>query len=300
MDNAFTDFVISVRYCQMNINTSLSCLKKCVETALTVFENASSVEIAEICDKRQRDIRTVRSFLLNYKTGDAKLRKMINTICSVYLIEKGSDYQSITNIFEEFIKGVTYFSDQQDQHETKTKIPIYHRLFSCGSENTPFREQFMQCKMSNTASWATISKQIQRCYIERKIYTAIYNQNGLHFPLNGTEELATDKGHLFRLSLTKQDFQTCFPNKDIDVRIEYFPHTIIPSQVTILYISNGNTEIEEIYIKNMSNVAGEIYEQVVECVKRTGDDRWFKLQYFKTRNRWNMCGSTPCEALSTM
>jgi len=45
----------------------------------------------------------------------------------------------ITQIFENFIKGITYFSDNIENK----KILIYHRAASCGNSSDDFQKKFI-------------------------------------------------------------------------------------------------------------------------------------------------------------
>ena len=51
----------------------------------------------------------------------------------------------ITITFENYIKGITYFSDEK---ENKNQIPIYHRAASCGNKRKNFRDLISQINIS--------------------------------------------------------------------------------------------------------------------------------------------------------
>ena len=66
---------------------------------------------------------------------------------------------NVTLIFNEFIKGMTYFSYQQKEIN---KHPIYHRLFSCGDGSHSFRNNFNRCNDKNKKD---AQRRIKTCYI---------------------------------------------------------------------------------------------------------------------------------------
>lgn len=91
---------------------------------------------------------------------------------------------------------------------------------------------------------------IERCYVERLIYDKLWTKEAFFFPAVGTQETSQDTGHMFRLDLTKKDFETCFPNTELSVEIQYD--------------DNMPTDIR--YKKNI-NITGyghRVYEDLVE------------------------------------
>ena len=92
-------------------------------------------------------------------------------------------------LFENFIKGITYFSNEQAH-------PIYHRLFPCGSNTSKL--------VCTKAGLARSRPLIEQCYVERIIYNEICRQ-----------ESGFQEKDLFRIDLTQKEFETHFPNTKI-------------------------------------------------------------------------------------
>lgn len=155
----------------------------------------------------------------------------------------------VTVLFQNFIKGITYFAHENDESNPR---PIYHRLYSCGLQ-TP-----ADYRLGNLVCLSSLSKEevnrrralIERCYIERLIYNELYKHESLHFPCTGIQELSQDKGHIFRLDLTRQDFETCFPNTRILVHVEY--HDGLPFKLVIQRTSKTTSPITLTYTKTIN------------------------------------------------
>lgn len=174
--------------------------------------------------------------------------------------------QNATHIFEEFIKGITYFSDEIDQAH-----PIYHRLYSCGPYQDTHRQGNLICFDTLTDEEIKRRKPlIERCYIERLIYNEIYNLESLHFP-KGNEEPTQDDGHLFRLDLTRQDYETCFPGCNIEVKVSYMNEKF-PLMLTITKTHKNSKQTTHTWkksLKDTSIVGGPHYENFVEYTIET-------------------------------
>jgi hypothetical protein len=120
---------------------------------------------------------------------------------------------------------------------------------------------------------------IERCYIERLIYNELYIHESLHFPPTGFQDNEQDPGHLFRIDLTKHDFESCFPNTKIIIEIEYIDN--FPFKLIINKIQNGVTTILT-YTKSyiMTPNGNKIYEDAVECIKEVDNIKYIKTSRF--------------------
>ena len=190
----------------------------------------------------------------------------------------------LTYILEEFIKGITYFADQEE-----AIIPIYHRLYSCDHFQA-FRDKFQQCR-PGTKSPQLFKQRIKTCYIERLIYDKMFTDQ--QFYLDGVAhetERSQDAGHVHWLSQTKEDFLTCFPGLNIDVEIKYFESTMWPKSLTLLTMNNrGIVTSTEIYEKDLIlNTAGiKTYANSVDCFRTTTNRcSYFKMQRYVHRSSW--------------
>jgi len=195
-------------------------------------------------DKYNNELRQIKNFLFNRK--NTRSRSIHDKIFTRIL--KLDKYISlgITKVFEEFIKGITYFSDEL---ENKKRIPIYHRAASCGNSSENFKKRYLQCYKDNSEIvLETKRKHISKCYLERLIYDNIYKNSILHFPagLNNVE-LEQNEGHIFQLKEREKNFNECFLGLKIEIQIFY--EIQLPSYLMIKYIRDGNIEKIEEYFK---------------------------------------------------
>jgi len=193
---------------------------------------------------------------------------------------------AITLLFGKFIKGITYF---QNQNASRVEIPIYHRLYSCGTGDDAFRNTYQRCLPDmDKQDRNDVKIRIETCYIERLIYDHMYRHLVLFFPLTGTEEPTQDNAHIDRLALTKEDFETCFPNLRISIDIEY-DSTHWPIELKIQRYIRDKLVSTEQYRKTI--IFGDLfndkmYEEAVEATKTTSEYTYFRIQRFAYRPSW--------------
>ena len=193
-------------------------------------------------DKYIDELRQIKHFLLERK--DIKSRTIHDKIFISILKMNKYIPLGITQVFEDFIKGITYFSDEL---ESKKKIPIYHRAASCGNSSEDFKRKYLKCYKDNNELTLKIKREhIYKCYLERLIYDKIYLNSILHFPSGLNNELKQNNGHIFQLKERAKDFNECFLG--LNIEIEIFYELGLPSCLIIKYIKNGTIEkIEEYY-----------------------------------------------------
>lgn len=180
----------------------------------------------------------------------------------------------LSYIFEEFIKGITYFKYQQ---ESKYSI-IYHRLYSCGSKGNSENLKCTKTKYSKEHK-----RKIETCYIERLIFDQLYREIG--------EELTQDKTHIDRLEITKNIYQTCFPKQDIVVNIQF--ENRVPTRCNITRLKNNKIISEETFVKtfainnNTFGLIGKIeYMMITDCYRVINEKRFYKCQFFIRESKW--------------
>jgi len=186
----------------------------------------------------------------------------------------------ITRIFENFIKGITYFENEKEDVD---QVPIYHRLFSCGPRDIGQ----LRCNQGLTRKErALVKKKVEKCFIERLIYDNIYKSQSLHFPSSVFyKEPSQNDGHIYRLSRVKDDFTTCFPQVKIQIHMEY--DQMYPIKLTILREQRGHV-IKEEYMRtlNKMDVCTMYTETDIQCTKIVKNQRFFKFQSFKGQVKW--------------
>lgn len=200
-----------------------------------------------------------------------------------------------TQILEKFIQGITYFQDQNRGQ----RVPIYHRLASCGPGTETFRKMNNQCHDGQNKKKRAENKQaIERCYIERLVFDEIYKRIELFLP---GEEVSQDHGHLHWLDEeTKGDFESCFPNVKIKILVDFTKHLRLdmPSALTIIRVVAGSHKSTTKYIKNtILEADGSVkYGIDVDCIKNIENQNgttssWYKLQSFSAMKKtWKRVG----------
>jgi len=196
----------------------------------------------------------------------------------------------ITLLFEEFIKGITYFRKQVDP---SNPVPIYHRFMACGNGSEEFRNNNNICLQGMSRAERKERKAlIKRCYIERLVYNEMYKHESLHFPLVGTNAFSQDEGHVFRIGMTLTDFQTCFKDQDFKVSLEW--DSMYPVKLTIDQLIKNKLVSSEVYYKELANLDSrfKVYRTTVDC-KKTNEQGgiYEKVQTFEFESGWSGVGS---------
>jgi len=235
---------------------------------------------------RAHNYRSIES-MLEY-TNDRKfpeLRTFHDRLKTAIQYEKPkATLDRVTILFENFIKGITYFCDQ----EKAVRQPIYHRLLSCGSGSHAFRDTFLKCDVPG----APLSRQdrrerserIQRCYIERQIYDAIWQHEHLHLPRVGTEERTPqDDGHEYFMNEVHSDFQTCFPDMTINAEVQYDSNNM-PVRLMLVRSARGVVTSKEVYQKEV--IAQHLYGSLVDAARWTPRQSYMKVQSFEVEKPW--------------
>ena len=221
-------------------------------------------------DNNYCKIKEVKLFLINRKTD--KARSLHDEIFIKIL--KCNSYISlgITHVFEDYIKGITYFSDEL---ENKKKIPIYHRAASCGNSSEDFQKKYLQCYNTDIPEEIEKKKEhIFKCYLERLIYDDMFK--------NLTEqELKQNKGHIFQLSERAKNFNKSFNNIELNIDIKYKNN--FPIILDINYLKNNFLFKKEIfmkttYIDDYGNT--RYYEDVFHKIIEDGQEEKINVQQF--------------------
>lgn len=225
-----------------------------------------------------------------------------------------------TQVFESFIKGITYFAHELDP---KAK-PVYHRLYSCGTASQEHRHGNLICSEGLTAAELRRRRPlIERCYIERLIYDQIYQHesiteqgtpanlssfaavsSGVRIESRGNATAAQDKGHLFNMQRTKEDFETCFPNTIIEVEVTYhdnMPQRLIVQRTTARAVLRSGTResVRLVYDKDYIPTR-RAYSEVASCTKFMPDGSvWMKSSTFEAPGVFRQRPPSP-RARSTM
>lgn len=255
-------------------------------TILKTFEREvkTITDINDFIINNYETLSTIK-FQLNYLLSEPDVRKNNGSLIGfrdrlfgnlLKNISIENENRKVTKVFNEFIKGITYFDGE---HLYNPHQPYYHRIASCPQEKNPN----MKCKSTNNNSTVKdISKQIEKCYLERLIYDHIWT----HI-MQSNQNIA----HINWLDDTHKSFKTCFPDTDISVEIEYNSNDI-PVFLSIQKQS-GENEIIETYEKPY-DTQDQTYVYLVACYKVENDIVSRKLSSFTHNVDWEtaMSGGT--------
>lgn len=270
LEIAFLNFAREVKKNEFKIDSDIPFFAK---NLLKILKDSDNVKIMLFKDSLYDDILKIKYLLTESK--DPSHRSYHDQIFKNYLKMTKSSVLGITKVFGEFVKGITYF----EQGEYVLEKPVYHRLMSCGDG---LRNFYQQC---NGLSNKRIAKRrIETCYIERLIYNELYINQRLHFPTRGDDEMSQDEGHRVWLEQTKSDFNSCFPNVDLRVKLEY--RGVYPIFVKIERYKHNRLVSIETYAKDRYQY---LYSALVECNLQTYSPKAEtkqKVQTFSKLERW--------------
>lgn len=155
----------------------------------------------------------------------------------------------ITNVFNEFVLGITYFTT--DPTGTIYDDPIYHRNDSCPPKNM----QNLVCDASGIGgTHDDVKKRMYTCYIERLIYDELWQQINV---------MQQNTGHLDWLEDIKKAFRTCFPNTVITVFVRVIDR--IPDNISVTIEDDSGTTTE-LFEKDYSRTTRS-YNTIISCTK---------------------------------
>lgn len=179
-----------------------------------------------------------------------KIRNNLDSLYKKLKIDKPKHYFNHipTMIFNQFIKGITYF-----ENENPVETPYYHRLRSCGLKGIPLIDKF---ENPNNKYF------VKKCYVERTIYNMIY-MHFLHYQ---------DIGHLRELHQVEKYYQQYFLNDPLFIHIDYDKNHY-PYKLTI------NSKLKEVYTKHWD-------KEIVMCQLRIKRNHFSKINTFKNENPW--------------
>ena len=248
------------------------------------LHRADPTELPMFVDAHQSELQRIAMTLR--KIANSNIRGYHDRIFGKLLGMQKRLPSHLTTMFYRFVQGITYF---QHQMPNDTIIPIYHRLFACGPGDDAFRRTL------NQQHRADVRARIETCYIERLIYDHMYRHLALHFPETGASEKTQDAGHLFRLDLTKRDFETCFPNLRLEVDIRYddmgWPIQLILQRFVRDRLVSTETHQRTIYFNPIFGTKS--YEDAIDAMRQTDRYAYFRVQRFAFRPAWRKLGAAP-------
>ncbi len=281
------------------VTASLENLRKALTSLNRVLLRAHAFDIEYLMDRHYTELARLKFTLTTHvrAKSDPGIRSLHDKIFRKHLrFDSQSQVvpRGVTRIFEEFIKGITYFQNQQQE---QLATPIYHRLSSCGpsADDDKHRADHLICsKVSQTAAERARRRALtERCYLERLIFDALYRHEALHFPVIGTELASQNSGHLERLSTTQEDYESCFKDHSMEVTITY--DDSMPCTLNVVRMYKDRILSEEIYTKTFSfssSSGNKVFDPFISCIRRVLNatngnvSTYGKVQTFADKRRW--------------
>jgi len=215
-----------------------------LNTNMTIIKN-NDILLQGILDRYYGELKEIKIFLV--RISSIKSRSFHNKIFIKILKTKKYMPLGITIVFEEFVKGITFFETEM---ENKKKIPIYHRMASCGDSSDNYKKKYLQCYNNNIPEDLEIKRNhIFKCYIERLIYDNMYKELTLHFPITLNDKaIKQNEGHRHQITERAINFNKCF--LEIDVKINILYDNNFPVYLVINYYKDNNEIKKESYLKS--------------------------------------------------
>lgn len=152
------------------------------------------------------------------------------------LVRESDHRVRVTNIFKEFVKGITFFSTERVY---SVFDPIYHRRGSCAPKN--MKGNITCVRGEKDKAYREKSEAITKCYVERLIYDQLWTD------LTNSQQ---DQAHLLWLDKTREDYLKCYKNFAIQIKIDYSTTVKdIPEELVIFVYKFGKLYQTFKYIK---------------------------------------------------
>lgn len=271
LENTISNLLTNVRKLEHNIDTDIT---NDLQTLYNIMLKASDVQLSYFREFFHGELQRMKTTISKHnRSFHDKIYNKLNMTKYV---------SHVTRMFEEFIKGITYFAAEEEK-----TTPIYHRMYACGPYANTHRLGNLVCSQELTKEELKRRRPlIERCYIERLIYDAIFREHALHFPTYPSELPTQDKAHIERLKLTKQDFETCFPDTTITCTIRF--EDGIPIQLTITKQAKKKTVLLrfEKFLLISSSFGVKVYQENVECTKEDNGHIYIKTSRFNFQGKY--------------
>lgn len=192
-------------------------------------------------------------------------------------MEEPTDVRRVTNAFNKFVKGVTYFQHEAFYKWGIVRDPIYHRKGSCSKKGSP---NFSCIGATNRSTRRSNGHLIEVCYIERLIYDELWQR------INQTQQ---DGNHLRWLSETRREYSNCHPMMSLEIEVEIDDNNV-PHALHIRRFLDGLPFSHEYYSKPFDSSEND-YSEYVQCVRvRNGHPKpqtYEKTSHFTHKGQWN-------------
>lgn len=285
MEKAFLDFVMVVKGTHHGIGSIKDARK--AWAAVESVGKVESLHEATLADTYYDQVLQTKHILLAFAgSGDKEARSLHDRFVKRFGILKSAP-RGITNRFERFLKGVTYF-----QGESDGAMPVYHRFAACGKIGT---QDGLFCLDGLPRNQLKARKvRVETCYIERCIYDEIYTHDALLFTGKGDDKFESlqDQAHIEYLKIIREEYSRCFRGYTLDVEVGFDENMIpaMPVAVVIRKFYKGRLVQEESYKKEIANISTKEYDMVVVCRKHDYKNNkvYAKVQRFESPQDWKV------------
>jgi len=267
------NIIESLRKYEYNL-ISIETLEKSIQPFATYVQIVPESYRLQIADDYVSELLVMISKLRMSKSK--KLASFCDTILVNKLEMNKNKSSNISYIFEEFIKGITYFRYQEEN-----AMPIYHRLYSCGKKTDSDK---LYCNESNKSLQ---KKFTETCYIERLVYTELLTKMQVYPDAKSTEPNKQNKAHDDRNELTRKQYQSCYtPKSDITVHIEY--DDTVPVKLIINKLKDDKIISTETYVKTYTRRfgIGIRYDVMIDCFRTYKNNNYIKFQTYFRESNW--------------
>jgi len=238
-------------------------------------------------DLHKNDLYSISQLLRKHpklKIQDVSKNKTIQVVSLIdtvfepsigYVTNTKKILEFISNIFKEFMKGITYF-----ESNSNISHPIYHRDQSCGQRNE-LKDLDCTNVFDNSDEFMRRSQKSKMCHIERLVYNELFMA---YFPSG--EQDYKHKAMLLNTARGPDKFASCYPNTIIQISLDWTSDKCFPSRLNIYTVSPSKSKIEaytkitKTYSKKYYNINSigllnvdvtNIYKPLVSCQKQIYD-----------------------------
>jgi hypothetical protein len=176
--------------------------------------------------------------------------------------------QTVTRMFNEFIKGVTCFQGETPYNPNQ---PMYHRTSACSSRGSPNPE----CVPENSEDHQKEKEAaLRKCYVERQVYDDVWTR---------IMHVNQDIAHIQWLVDTEKAYRTCKPKSVLRAQVGFDELTNVPYRLDVFEFDDGKLSVQEAYVKSADNT--------VSCWKTEADGRLqTKSSTFADPGTWTQSG----------
>ena len=276
VEGCVLDVVREVRAMQHGVG-STNKIMRALRHLHTILDKSPMSNVIAIVDVHRSEVLRARFALKEAARDSPALRSLYDRVFEKQLGLVGQVPRAITLLFEDFVKGITYFSWQHDPGNPR---PVYHRLEACGPGTDVFRKAHQRCTAGvDRRDILRLRKLVERCYVERLIYDALWRTQ--------TPEGEQDSKHAHRLGLTRDDYRSCFPDRDVRAHVADGAEGV-PCTLTLEFYHKDRLVAEETYEKTVSIAAygARTYDTTVLCTRHTPTKFYKKAQSYQCESDW--------------